>query len=122
MNKDFLNQFSLHSFKNILIGTGAAIVGMLLLAFISSLIIYFTNLAESSLPAFAIIITAIAAFGGAFLAARLNGSRGLIMGLICGLLLFVILLLFGSSGGVSIWLQLLCCALPGMAGGFLGIK
>ena len=122
MNKDILNGFSLHTVKSIAIGLAAAVVAILLLSFLSSIIIYNTSLMDSSLLSFAIVIIAVAAFGGGFLAARLNGSRGLITGLVCTLFLFVILLLFGSQGGVSIPIQLLCCCLPGMAGGFLGIK
>lgn len=122
MNKDILNGFSLHTVKGIAIGLGAAIIAMMVLSFISSIVIYNTSLMDNSLLAFAIVIIAISAFGGGFLAARLNGSRGLITGLICALFLFVILLLFRSSNGISIPIQLLCCCLPGMAGGFLGIK
>ena len=122
MIKNIFKDLSPRMIKGISLGLAAAAAAILVLSFIISLIVYHSNLTESSLPAFALAIIVIAAFGGGFLAARLNGSRGLINGLICGLALFCLLLILRSGSNIPVPLQLLCCCLPGMAGGFLAIK
>ncbi len=122
MEKGILSGFSLHTLKSMLIGLGAALLAMLVLSGLISLIVYLTPMMDSNLVAFAIITPAIAIFGGSFLAARIHGSRGLLLGLATGILLFLLMLILGSNVAISPLLKLGYCALCGMAGGFWGIK
>lgn len=121
MEKGILGNFSLKTLKSILIGIGAALVAILALSGIASLIVYLSPMLDSNLMIFAIIIEAIAIFAGAYIAAHLHGSRGLIMGLICAIGIYCLLLLIGTNA-ISPLLKLAYCAICGMAGGFFGIK
>ena len=114
--------FTVQFFKCILIGLAAAIGLILIFSFITSIIIHNSSLLDSALYPAAIIIEVLAVFGGSFIAAKMHGSRGLIIGLICGLLIFVLILFLGDHSQVSIFFKLLYCLFAGMAGGFLGIK
>lgn len=116
------NLLSIKTARSVFLGIAAAFFIMLILSFIAAIIIYNSKMLDSSLFAAAIVIESLAVFGGGYLAARLNGSRGLVIGLTCGLLVFALMLLFGVDKDISVPLKLLYCSVAGMAGGFLGIK
>lgn len=122
MEKGILGGFSLQAVKCILIGVGGALAAMLVLSGLMSLIIYLSPLLDSNLFAFAIIIEALAIFGGSFLAARMHGSRGLLIGLITGMVIFLLLLIIGGNIVVSPLLKLSYCLICGITGGILGIR
>ncbi|NLF80423.1 MAG: TIGR04086 family membrane protein [Clostridia bacterium] len=121
-NINLRDMVSLKAIKCVLYGVGAALLLMLVLSFFAALIVHIGGMLDRSLYICAILVEIIAVFGGAYLAAHLHGSRGLMMGLACGLLVFVLMLIFGGAGIISPWLKLLYCTIAGMAGGFLGIK
>jgi putative membrane protein (TIGR04086 family) len=119
---DIRSCFSLKTIRSVFLGVGASFLLMLILSFLAAIVVYNTKMLETSLYASAIIVEVFAVFGGSYLAARLHGSRGLLIGLACGITVFILMLLFGPSGDISLLLRLLYCAVIGMVGGFLGIK
>lgn len=119
---DLRSMIPLKSIKCVLYGIFAALLLMLVLSFIAALVVHIGGMLDRSLYICAILVEILAVFGGAYLAGRMHGRRGLMIGLICGLTVFLLLLIFGGAGQISLWLKLLYCAFAGMAGGFLGIK
>lgn len=113
---------SIKSLRCVLLGVGASFVLMLILSFIASLIVHNSSMLDNSLYLCAIIVEAFAVFGGSYVAARLHGSRGLLLGLICGVVIYLLMFLLGNPGEISLVVKFLYCAVMGMAGGFLGIK
>lgn len=104
-----------------LIAIGIGICAILLLTLATSFLIatavYLLPVHDSCLGICAMGTEAIAALAGGFTAARYAGSRGLIIGGICALAVWCILLT-GNSDNMLI--SLFCMMIPGMAGGFAG--
>ncbi len=108
-------------------GVFYALVASLLLAIILSLILHFTSLPETALPASALVIFIICALWGGLVTARSAGARGLILGLITGALFCGLALLIGllfppanfALGAVA--QKLFYSVIAGGLGGVLGL-
>ena len=117
MEKSVNSGMTVRTFISIAMGAGASLLMILLLSFAVSATVYLLPVNDGCLHICAPIIIAVSAFGGGYLSARYHGSRGLILGLICALIVWLILLI---GGGGDILLKLACLTLPAMAGGFGG--
>jgi len=122
----FINQDKI-PLKAILIGViGAIIVMLILLCVISALFTYSFAMPEKTLSYIVLIADAAGAFCGAYLCAAVSKSRGLLLGLICGFILFVILFLAGLCSGGSIstltLIRFVVLMLCGAAGGVTGVN
>lgn len=113
--------------KPILIGTAAAVaVAVVILCAICGILTVIQTVSPSLLPYLALIADAGGIFCGGYIAAALNKSRGLILGLVCGFLMFVILffagLCAGGTVGVLTVLRLVILLVFGIGGGILGVN
>lgn len=75
----------------------------------------------------AIIASALGAFSSGYICSRINGERGFVLGLVCGLVIFALLFITGiafvPSGGQSMAFIKLFAILVGAAlGGIIGVN
>ncbi len=108
--------------RAVFIGVAATVICMLLLSFLLSAIIYFSPLSESLLPRLAILSNTLSLLFGGWMAGRLAGSRGLLVGMLTSAIILILMLLFGFGEGVAIPLKLVYCLLAGMIGGIFGVR
>lgn len=114
--------------KAIGIGTAAALIAILLmLCLICGVLMMMPTIPKDSLPYIVLIADAVGAFVGGCIAAALTGSGGLIVGLYCGISIFVSLLIFGLLGGSAdvgavTFIRLGVLILFGMIGGIKGVN
>jgi len=111
----------------ILIGTGiAAAVTLILLFVICGILTFMSSVPYSLLPYLTLIALAGGVFCGGYICAAIAKSRGLIVGLICGSILFVILLFAGLSTGETVGimtlLRFIVSAVFGILGGIKGVN
>lgn len=111
--------------RSAIFGLLYALVIALVLAVVIGLALYATRLSESLLPVLSGLVVAIAVFCGGLKAARLSGSRGLWLGILVGLLFFLVVAAVGWTG-VPLALggagkKLGICLLGGVMGGIAGI-
>ncbi len=109
------------------IGVLAAAIGTVVAMLLSALLMTFMDVSPVVETALAVISAAIGAFGGGFLAARVHGKQGWLMGLVVGGLILVILLTVGlclqNDPSVGLWtVKALVWLLCGMIGGVVGVK
>lgn len=106
--------------------TGAAICAALFalsaLAFVSS-----KNVPQSFLSPFVIVVCTVSSFGGGFITAKISRKRGLIFGMLTGLLLFLLFLISGvlvsaNNFTVLCWVRLALMLLASAFGGFLAVN
>ncbi len=102
-------------------GLLAALALLLTFSLPAALIVYFSPLSETALTGVALLLDALAAGAGGWYAARRAGSRGLLCGALTALFLAPLLLLIGpqTTGPAA---QLLCCVVPALIGGIVGVK
>lgn len=103
-------------------GLLAAIIALLLLSFIGSSVIYFSSLPESSLYVTAVIVNIISLFAGGYIAGRKGKSRGLMRGLIVGVAVLLLMVLFGSVPLSQLALKAGYCLPAAALGGVCGVK
>ncbi|HHU31704.1 MAG TPA: TIGR04086 family membrane protein [Clostridia bacterium] len=101
------------------------VIVAILLATITGLVFHFSSLSESNLRTISIVIIVVSVFWGSFKAAQNSESRGLLHGLMVGLLflLTTIIITFLISEPLifkGIANRLLFCVLGGCLGGVIG--
>ncbi|MGI5891951.1 MAG: TIGR04086 family membrane protein [Bacillota bacterium] len=123
--KDFGTKIKTGTFSCSLWGIIAAIIIILVTSFIMSCVIFYTSLPESFMRPAVIIISVFALFMGGFIAGRKAQNRGLLHGLLVGLVFVVILLLLTLAQGGS-WssfgIHSAYCLLASVIGGICGVK
>ena len=113
--------------KPILTGCIVGITVTLCLFVLLALIMSFSILPTNSASVVASVAIAVGSFLGGFSAAKKLGKNGLIVGAICGFLLFIILTLIGvaafkSAPGTSTVIRLLIFTVSGAIGGTIGVS
>ncbi|MBE5819906.1 MAG: TIGR04086 family membrane protein [Clostridiales bacterium] len=122
------NDFSNFNFINILKATGVAIVFTIILLFIYSIILTYTNTPEASIPTVIIIITGISILIASQMATRKLKKNGIINGGVVGLIYILGIYLISSiiTGNFGFDLQsiIMCITsiLVGCLGGIIGIN
>ena len=111
----------------LLIGLGVAIVCGTLLLLLAAVLIQKVDVPHGALAPLAITAAGIGAFIGGLTAALCARRRGLVMGAICGGLLYALLLLAGYlyAGGVdpgAAVIKLVVLTVCGAIGGILGVN
>lgn len=101
-------------------GVAASLILMLLLSVPAALAVYYSSLSEAILPALALIINSLSLLAGGFLAGRLSGSCGLLLGLVVGVLATALMLLVGDTAETAA--ALACFLLAAMIGGVFGVR
>ena len=114
--------------KAVLIGTAVSIAVMLImLVVISAVMLFMPTIPYDMLGYISLAAVAVGVFTGAYTAAAVAGSNGLVMGLICAAAVFLILLVIGfaADGGtltVMTILKLAVLILFGALGGVKGVN
>ena len=112
--------------RPLLIGLCVSVVFCTLLLLGVAALLCRVDLSPHVLSPTALVVAALSALLGGWVAARAAGQRGWLMGILCGGVLFLILLLWGLSrggveGGYAI-IKLAALTLSGAVGGVLGVK
>lgn len=112
--------------KQIVIGSLAGIAVIIIILMLLALVISFGILPVSSCPAMASIALAIGGFTSGFISAKKHGKNGLVVGALCGTLLFIIFTLIGlaafkSSPGGATLIRLLIFLTSSSVGGIVGV-
>ena len=112
--------------KAILTGTVLGITVTLCLFVLLALIMSFSILPTSSAGIVSSIAIAVGSFFGGLSTSKKLGKNGLIIGAICGFLLFILLTLIGiaafkSAPGSSTLIRLLIFVTSGAIGGIIGV-
>ena len=113
--------------KLILIGTAIAIAVTLVLMCIICIVMQFTSaLPYPLLPYILLIADAGGVFCGAYFIGAINKSSGLMLGVLCAIIMFVLLLIAGLSTGETVSILTLIkpivMIVSGMIGGILGVN
>lgn len=113
--------------RTILIGAASALaVTLLLMCAICGVMLFVSSVPYDLMPYIMLIADAGGVFFGGYLAASMNKSKGLIMGLMIGLIQFVILFVAGLSTGDTIglitFIKLAVLLIFGMLGGIKGVN
>ena len=113
--------------RPLLVGLCVGVLCCTLLLLLAALAIQSVEIPRAAVTPLATVAAGIGAFAGGLAAALAAGRRGLVMGALCGILLFVIILLAGvarttgiDSGYAAIKLAVLTVA--GAVGGVLGVN
>lgn len=114
--------------KALAVGTVVGfIICMLILLLITFILVKIQKFPETLVVPAAIFTACIGAFVGGYFSARVKKNNGLLMGAVCALVLFVLLLLIGSlfAGdmfGVVSLLRMSAMLISGAIGGVLGVN
>lgn len=111
----------------LLIGGLAALLISTVFLLLSALLMTFLDLSQGMVTALSVVSAVFGAFVGGLLAARLSGSGGWLMGVLCGLFLFVLILPVGFLLHHSIdvgflFIKLAALLFGGMTGGMIGVN
>ena len=110
------------------IGTAAALVLIvLLLCAVAGVLKMTPSIPTGALPYMMMAVTAVGTLLGGYITAAIAGSKGLVMGLCCGLTVFLLLLIIGMSKGTGdigalTFVRSGVCALCGVLGGIKGVN
>lgn len=108
-------------------GLARTILISLLLAVVSAVVVYYTNISEQIFALLAQLILAGGVFAGAVYVARVRATRGLVRGLNFGVMVFILMLIAtvainpGLLSLKSSLYNLMLCLASGALGGILGI-
>ncbi|MBQ6992791.1 MAG: TIGR04086 family membrane protein [Clostridia bacterium] len=122
------NNFSNFNFINTLKATGIAIVFTIILLFIYSIILTYTNTPEASIPTVTIIITGISILFASQMSTRKLKKNGIINGGVVGLIYILGIYLISSiitcDFGLNLQSIIMCITsiLVGCLGGIIGIN
>lgn len=113
--------------RALLIGVAAGTLVCLLLLFIMAAIVASQDIPTVAVTPMAVIAASIGALVGGFFSARIARKNGLLVGVLCGLLLYGLILLAGTiffqDADSSFWLiKLAIFAACGGVGGILGVN
>ncbi|MGN1457599.1 MAG: TIGR04086 family membrane protein [Acutalibacteraceae bacterium] len=114
--------------KAVAVGTVVGLViCMLILLVITFMLVKIQKFPETAVVPVAIFTACIGAFVGGYFSARVKKSNGLLMGAVCALVMFVVLLLVGIAFagdifGVVSLLRMGVMIISGAIGGVLGVN
>ena len=114
--------------KALSIGAAVSLGSALLLTcIISGVFLILSSTPREALPYIMLAAEGLSVFIGGCVAAAINGSRGLIVGMLCGLTVFLILLITGlltgkDDIGMMTFIRLGALMLCGILGGIKGVN
>lgn len=114
--------------KAVGIGTAVSLGAILLiLCLICGILMMMSSIPTDSLPYITLAAVAIGVFPGAYIAAAINGSKGLIVGLLCSGAVFLCLLIIGLCSGSNqlgalTLVRLVIALIFGALGGIKGVN
>lgn len=118
----------MESVMTILKGTMVSILVTLILLFIFATMLTYTNIAETTIPAVIIVITAISLLIGSGIATRKMKKNGLLNGAIIGaiylLILYIISSIIGGNFGINFKsiVMIIAGIICGILGGIVGVN
>lgn len=113
--------------RPLLVGLCVGVLCCTLLLLLAALAIQSVEIPRAAVTPLATVAAGIGAFAGGLAAALAAGRRGLVMGALCGILLFVIILLAGLARATGIdpgyaAIKLAVLTVAGAIGGVLGVN
>ncbi|MBQ4333001.1 MAG: TIGR04086 family membrane protein [Clostridia bacterium] len=113
--------------RPLLVGLCVGVLCCTLLLLLAALAIRSVEIPRAAVTPLATVAAGIGAFAGGLAAALAAGRRGLVMGALCGILLFVIILLAGLARATGIdpgyaAIKLAVLTVAGAIGGVLGVN
>lgn len=113
--------------RPLLVGLCVGVLCCTLLLLLAALAIQSVEIPRAAVTPLATVAAGIGAFAGGLAAALAAGRRGLVMGALCGILLFVIVLLAGLARATGIdpgyaAIKLAVLTVAGAIGGVLGVN
>lgn len=109
-------------------GVVAGAIGCLLMLLLMAALLLAQDVPQTAVSPLALVAVATGAFVGGFTSARLAGQNGWLMGLLCGLMLFVLLLLVGGfallddPSGSQFLLKLAIVLVTAAVGGIVAVN
>ncbi len=113
--------------RPVLVGVAVGLIGCIGLLMLMALIVQSVDVPRAAILPLAIAAAAIGAFLAGLTAAAVAGQKGLLLGAVCGLVLWLLILLAGVaryegvSGGNAL-IKLAAFLLAGGIGGVLGVN
>ncbi len=113
--------------RPVLVGVAVGLIGCIGLLMLMALIVQSVDVPRAAILPLAIAAAAIGAFLAGLTAAAIAGEKGLLLGAVCGLVLWLLILLAGVaryegvSGGNAL-IKLAAFLLSGGIGGVLGVN
>ncbi len=113
--------------RPVLVGVAVGLIGCIALLMLMALIVQSVDVPRAAILPLAIIAAAIGAFLAGLTAAAIAKQKGLLLGAVCGLVLWLLILLAGVaryegvSGGNAV-VKLAALVLSGGIGGVLGVN
>ena len=113
--------------RPLLVGLCVGVLCCTLLLLLAAFLIRSVEIPRAAVTPLAVAAAGIGAFAAGLAAALTAGQRGLVTGALCGLLLFIIILLAGlfRSSGIDLGYTAVKCAVltvAGAVGGVLGVN
>ncbi len=113
--------------RAVTIGAAAGTVICLLLLLIMAAIIAAQDIPKAAVVPMAVVAAAIGTFAGGFICARIAREKGLLLGLLCGALLYLMILLAGTiwfrdAHSAYVFIKLAILVGCGGAGGIVGVN
>lgn len=114
--------------KTILKGTMISVLLTLILLFIFATLLTYTTIAENTIPAVIIVITAISLLIGSSIANRKIKKNGLINGALIGLIylltIYIVSSIISGSFGMNLKsiIMIICGIIFGILGGIIGVN
>ena len=121
--KDTARPLFVRLLRPLLVGLCVGVISCTLLLLLMALLVGTVDVPRRVVLPLAIAAGAVAAFLAGLVTARLSGKNGLLLGMACGLLLFLLILVAGfvRYTGVDAGLSLLKVAILTVAGGIGGV-
>lgn len=114
------------SWQSVALGAGVGVAATMLLIIAFAAVLASVDLPESSPVIIASVCIGLGALLGGFVSAKRNGHSGLLCGLLCGAVVFLLFafvaLIIGSDIGITFIIRLLVALLFGGIGGIMGIN
>ncbi len=113
--------------RPVLVGVGVGLLVCFGLLMLMAMLVQAVDVPRTAILPLAIAAAAVGAFVAGLVAAAMARRHGLLMGVVCGLVLFLLILLAGVSryagvGGTTALLKLAVLVLAGGVGGVLGVN
>ena len=125
--QDRTSSFFCRWLRPVLVGVAVGLIGCVGCLMLAALLVRSVDVPRAAILPLAIAAAAIGAFLAGLTAAVVAGQRGLLLGAVCGLLLWLVILLAGVarytgvSGGTAL-IKLAALVLAGGIGGVLGVN
>jgi len=113
--------------RSIAIGVSGGVATTIILLIILSAVLSFNSVPQSFINPMSIAAITIGSFISGYICAKLKKEKGMFYGLICGCVIFIIILIASltisySGIGALIWIKLAMIILSSMLGGVLGVN